>query len=186
MESIPTIKITASFLDLDPIVLCAVCKDQFLVDVEAKQLPCKHMYHSDCILPWLSQHNSCPVCRFRLPAERDEDEAKEESRWRSRLVAVEEEEEDLFGFESTLRHIARRHRTVFPDLNHQSDNNVDDESREAEAGVVERANSVETVSSWPRWVIDGGDSLGGGGGDGDIGASDRVNDDDDNEDNVMY
>ncbi|KAJ6777895.1 E3 UBIQUITIN-PROTEIN LIGASE PRAJA [Salix koriyanagi] len=59
---------------MDPMLVCAVCKDQFLIDVEAKQLPCSHLYHPDCILPWLSNHNSCPLCRFQLqtPVVREE------------------------------------------------------------------------------------------------------------------
>ncbi|KDP20379.1 hypothetical protein JCGZ_05262 [Jatropha curcas] len=65
---IPTIKITSSFLDDDPVLLCAVCKDQFVIDVDAKLLPCNHLFHPDCILPWLnSNHDSCPLCRFQLP-----------------------------------------------------------------------------------------------------------------------
>ncbi|KAL5760584.1 hypothetical protein ACOSQ2_019422 [Xanthoceras sorbifolium] len=46
---------------------CAICKDEFCAQSEAKQLPCKHLYHSHCILPWLSLHSSCPLCRFQLP-----------------------------------------------------------------------------------------------------------------------
>nr|XP_008350262.2 uncharacterized protein LOC103413575 [Malus domestica] len=69
VDSIPTLKITSSMLDRDPLLLCAVCKEQFLHSVDAKQLPCNHLYHPHCILPWLSSHSSCPLCRFQLPTE---------------------------------------------------------------------------------------------------------------------
>lgn len=32
---------------------CSVCKDCFSVGDEAIVLPCNHLYHPDCILPWL-------------------------------------------------------------------------------------------------------------------------------------
>ncbi|KAI9591202.1 hypothetical protein BDF19DRAFT_455962 [Syncephalis fuscata] len=42
---------------------CAVCKDEFACGDEARQLPCRHQYHDDCIRPWLKQSSTCPVCR---------------------------------------------------------------------------------------------------------------------------
>ncbi|XP_074288133.1 E3 ubiquitin-protein ligase RING1-like [Silene latifolia] len=48
---------------------CAVCMTEFELNSEVKQMPCKHLYHPECILPWLKMHNSCPVCRFELPTD---------------------------------------------------------------------------------------------------------------------
>ncbi|KAL6987649.1 RING-type E3 ubiquitin transferase [Sarracenia purpurea var. burkii] len=67
IESLPTIKITASLVTIDS--HCAVCKEQFELDAEAREMPCKHIYHPDCIVPWLSIRNSCPVCRLELPTD---------------------------------------------------------------------------------------------------------------------
>ncbi|KAK8651181.1 hypothetical protein V6N13_140793 [Hibiscus sabdariffa] len=67
IESMTVIKITCVHVSTES--HCAVCKEQFELDCEAREMPCKHIYHSDCILPWLSIRNSCPVCRHELPRE---------------------------------------------------------------------------------------------------------------------
>ena len=36
-------------------------------------MPCGHIYHPDCLKPWLEQNNTCPVCRFDLPLEEPEE-----------------------------------------------------------------------------------------------------------------
>ena len=51
---------------------CAVCKDEFIIGQECLLMPCQHHFHKDCLLPWLNERNSCPVCRFELPTD-DED-----------------------------------------------------------------------------------------------------------------
>lgn len=53
----------------DDNVICAVCKDEIAMEEKVTQLPCKHHYHGECIIPWLSIRNTCPVCRFELPTD---------------------------------------------------------------------------------------------------------------------
>lgn len=53
VETLPKLKIAQS--DVDASAECPVCKDFFAVDEEAHELPCKHLFHPDCILPWLKQ-----------------------------------------------------------------------------------------------------------------------------------
>ncbi|KAL6009913.1 putative E3 ubiquitin-protein ligase rhc1a [Asimina triloba] len=65
IDAMPTIKISQRHLRIDS--HCPVCKERFELGIEAREMPCKHIYHQDCIIPWLVQHNSCPVCRHELP-----------------------------------------------------------------------------------------------------------------------
>ncbi|XP_071377622.1 E3 ubiquitin-protein ligase RNF126-like isoform X1 [Centroberyx affinis] len=64
IKSLPTVQITeehvASGLE------CPVCKEDYSAGENVRQLPCNHMFHNDCIVPWLEQHDTCPVCRKSL------------------------------------------------------------------------------------------------------------------------
>ncbi|KAI3713684.1 hypothetical protein L1987_72270 [Smallanthus sonchifolius] len=66
INELPDVKITQTHL-LNDSQSCAVCMEEFKVGGEAKELPCNHIFHSNCIVPWLRLHNSCPVCRNGLP-----------------------------------------------------------------------------------------------------------------------
>ncbi|KAF4388881.1 hypothetical protein CsatB_019013 [Cannabis sativa] len=64
---------------------CVICLDEFQAGGVAKEMPCKHRFHGDCIGKWLKLHGSCPVCRFKMPEEqedmrkkRDQEEEEEE------------------------------------------------------------------------------------------------------------
>lgn len=48
---------------------CSVCLEEMEVGTEGRMMPCKHLFHGECILPWLELHSSCPVCRFQMPAQ---------------------------------------------------------------------------------------------------------------------
>lgn len=68
LENLPLVILTTEDLRTDK-VICAVCKDDVNVGEEVTRLPCSHHYHEDCIVPWLSIRNTCPVCRYELPTD---------------------------------------------------------------------------------------------------------------------
>ncbi|KAL1197702.1 E3 ubiquitin-protein ligase RING1-like [Cardamine amara subsp. amara] len=68
IDGLPTVKVTKDMLKSE-MNQCAVCMDEFEDGTDVKQMPCKHVFHQDCLLPWLQLHNSCPVCRYELPTD---------------------------------------------------------------------------------------------------------------------
>ncbi|KAK3130578.1 hypothetical protein QOZ80_6BG0495320 [Eleusine coracana subsp. coracana] len=43
---------------------CSVCLGALEVGETVRLLPvCMHLYHVDCIDPWLDAHSTCPICR---------------------------------------------------------------------------------------------------------------------------
>jgi len=53
----------------ESVLECPVCTEELKCDDEALEMPCLHLFHSSCLLPWLNTHNNCPVCRFQLPTD---------------------------------------------------------------------------------------------------------------------
>ncbi|KAJ9073638.1 hypothetical protein DSO57_1014064 [Entomophthora muscae] len=59
-------------LSLDQDSYCSICKDSFasISDNDpVVKLPCGHHFDSECLLPWLKLHNTCPVCRHEVPSD---------------------------------------------------------------------------------------------------------------------
>jgi hypothetical protein len=66
VASLPDVAITPA--DVAEKKSCAVCMEELkLDDVGVTRLPCGHMFHKEeCLMPWLLQQHTCPVCRFAL------------------------------------------------------------------------------------------------------------------------
>ncbi|KAK6120429.1 hypothetical protein DH2020_045823 [Rehmannia glutinosa] len=82
IDALPTIKISRKHVQTDS--TCAVCKEIFELGSRVRKLPCKHLYHSDCIVPWLEQRSSCPVCRQEISGQRlgnDSKRSRRRRRW---------------------------------------------------------------------------------------------------------
>ncbi|XP_059445718.1 E3 ubiquitin-protein ligase MPSR1-like [Corylus avellana] len=68
---------------------CVICLDELEVGGVAKEMPCKHRFHTNCIEKWLGIHGSCPVCRYKMPVEEEEVGKKRDEEGRERRVERE-------------------------------------------------------------------------------------------------
>lgn len=68
---------------------CPVCLKEFDAGTMAKLMPCRHIFHKECIIPWLQKTNSCPLCRYELPT----DDEQYESYRKEKKRAVEREKD---------------------------------------------------------------------------------------------
>lgn len=65
-QKLPTASITKAMVDSQ--TECYVCYDQFhFNETGVRKLPCNHLYHDNCIFPWIERDASCPYCRAKFP-----------------------------------------------------------------------------------------------------------------------
>lgn len=70
IDSLPTVKIAQEQIDMK--VQCSVCMEDYILGETVTKLPCEHLFHKDCIVPWLELHGTCPVCRKGLTNDANE------------------------------------------------------------------------------------------------------------------
>lgn len=46
---------------------CSVCLEPLKAGDTLLLLPCSHLFHPDCLRPWLRTNRRCPYCRFEMP-----------------------------------------------------------------------------------------------------------------------
>ncbi|KAL3081252.1 hypothetical protein niasHS_012356 [Heterodera schachtii] len=45
---------------------CTTCMEYFVLDETVAKLDCEHIFHPDCLKPWLARNNTCPICRKQI------------------------------------------------------------------------------------------------------------------------
>ena len=87
-------------VDVENGLSCSICQDEFVLNDKVLELPCephRHYFHikndrCDGVLPWLSQNNTCPMCRYEFPTpEVEEPELPESLRSASNTELSEEQ-----------------------------------------------------------------------------------------------
>ncbi|XP_021890567.1 E3 ubiquitin-protein ligase RNF181-like [Carica papaya] len=74
IEAMPSVEIS----DGDEEGECVMCLEEWELGEVAREMPCKHRFHSKCIEEWLGIHGSCPVCRYKMPVDEEETGKKRE------------------------------------------------------------------------------------------------------------
>jgi len=46
--------------------MCPICLVDFDADEELRILPCGHLFHGECLSPWLLKSTWCPMCKYDL------------------------------------------------------------------------------------------------------------------------
>lgn len=71
IAEIPKVPVTEE--QVDSKLQCSVCWEDFTLGETVRKLPCVHIYHENCIVPWLELHGTCPVCRQSLSSDSHEE-----------------------------------------------------------------------------------------------------------------
>ncbi|XP_065333186.1 E3 ubiquitin-protein ligase Iruka-like isoform X2 [Cloeon dipterum] len=72
IQSIPSVEVSQE--QVDQCLQCSVCWDDFKKGETVRKLTCEHVYHDNCIIPWLKLHGTCPICRKVLNEEAGNDD----------------------------------------------------------------------------------------------------------------
>jgi E3 ubiquitin-protein ligase RNF115/126 len=59
---------------------CSVCMDDVHIGDEVVMLPCSHWFHETCASAWLSEHNTCPICRKGIDGDSPPNASRRSSR----------------------------------------------------------------------------------------------------------
>ncbi|KAJ3372423.1 hypothetical protein GGF31_001864 [Allomyces arbusculus] len=74
IEQLPQVEIVEA--QVEKALDCVVCQDKFTLGETVTKLPCDHLFHKDCIVPWMERNVTCPTCRADVVKEWAENNPK--------------------------------------------------------------------------------------------------------------
>lgn len=85
IRQLPTVTVTPEDLVDENNRECCICFEPHNIGDRVTRLPCAHIFHPRCIIPWLGSHsNTCPICRYELSTDDVEFEQGREERMKQR------------------------------------------------------------------------------------------------------
>lgn len=133
---------------------CSVCMDDVTIGEEVVFLPCSHWFHEACASAWLSEHNTCPICRKGIEGEA--------------TPPPDGRRASQSGPTSRNEHRARRLSTIRPRMDRASSNTSRNEARlESIRNGFRIPQTEPTPDSQRRWQVVGDPTASSGGQQGD-------------------
>lgn len=91
LESLDTIEVTGppplsedqikslplAIKEMVGVVQCMICLEN-IKRRNSRQLPCRHVYHLTCIMPWLKRQATCPLCRQTVQLDMNIEKVKDD------------------------------------------------------------------------------------------------------------
>ena len=72
IAALPRVAADAEMLGETGSAECTICMDTVALGEVVTRLHCRHWFHTQCITPWLREHDTCPHCRMGVEAGRDQ------------------------------------------------------------------------------------------------------------------
>ena len=143
---------------------CTICIEEYQEGEKLRVLPCRHAFHSDCIMPWLTQRSpTCPLCKAEFEATGGEEEREgAEDEGGDAVLEVLGLNLELQGDEHTAAPLEREETRTITFAADESDASSDDDDENVRT-LEEEENPVNT-RFWrfmlPHRLHRGGSSLG--------------------------
>ncbi|CZR62271.1 related to COP1-interacting protein CIP8 [Phialocephala subalpina] len=146
IASLPKKKLDEKMLGPEGKGECSVCMDDVHIGDEVVALPCSHWFHEVCASAWLSEHNTCPICRKGIDAEHT---PPSNSRRSSQTASPTTRNEHRANRLSTSR------RGLGPILGRENSNTDRNQTRLDAIRSASRYSPTEEAPSPRRWQVIG-------------------------------